>query len=93
MSLVLLIQIDQITQCHLVFDLDVLYVLEMFRIVISSLMILMTLSLDVLDPIVVIVVLEMYKIVLLVIETHFVNCVSKTLMSVLLGLVVFDLIA
>ena len=75
MSLVLLIQIDQIAQCHLVFDLDVLYVLEMFRIVISSLMILMTLSVDVLDPIVVIVVLEMYKIVLLVIEIHFANYV------------------
>ena len=55
-------------------------------------MILLVLSLVALELIVLILVLEMYKIVLLVIEIHFVNYVSKTLIHVLLGLVEFDLI-
>ncbi|MBQ2600638.1 hypothetical protein II582_04780 [bacterium] len=69
-----------------------MHVFEIYKTVLSYLMILMTLSLDVLEQIVTIIVLEMFKIVLLVIEILIVNCAFKTLIPVLLGLVEFDLI-
>ena len=51
----------------------------------------MILSLDVLELIVVIIVLEMSKIVLLATEIQIVNYVCKILIPVPLGLVEFDL--
>ena len=73
----------------LVLEMIVMFVLEISKIVLLSLMILLLLL--VVLELIVMIVLEMFNSVILVIEILLVNYVLKTLTLVLPGLVVFDL--